>query len=200
MVDMARIRNEETFNSTRSKLLTVGMDLIRASNFESVGINDVLRVSSTPKGSFYHYFKSKEMFGLEVAKHYNELQLESARAVLHNAQLPALECLKRFFKTAHDDFKAKGFSDGCLMCNLSTELAHREPAFQKLLKTHWRALSSEISDCISRLDKSDIGLDHLTDNEAADWLLNSWSGALTRMKAAGDGSPLKLFLKTTFKR
>ena len=55
---MARIRNEEAYHDTRSKLLNVGMNLIRAGSYESVGINDVLRASGVPKGSFYHYFQS----------------------------------------------------------------------------------------------------------------------------------------------
>lgn len=197
---MARTRNEEAYNDTRSKLLTVGMNLIRAGSYESVGINDVLRTSGSPKGSFYHYFQSKEVFGLEVAKHYHAQQLQSAKDVLQNSEQAALERLSAFFQMAYDDFEARGFTQGCLMCNLSTELADEQPAFQKLLREHWHALSSEIAACIAELDKSEIGLEHLSDAEAGDWLLNSWSGALTRMKAVGDGEPLHLFLKTTFKK
>lgn len=197
---MARTRNEETYNDARSKLLTVGMDLIRAGSYESVGINDVLRTSGFPKGSFYHYFQSKEVFGLEVAKHHHAQQLQSAKEILQNSEQPALARLRAFFQMAYDDFEARGFTQGCLMCNLSTELADEQPAFQKLLKEHWRALGSEIATCVAGLDKSEIGLEHLSDTEAGDWLLNSWSGALTRMKAVGDGEPLRLFLKTTFQK
>jgi TetR/AcrR family transcriptional repressor of nem operon len=197
---MARTRNEDAYNDTRSKLLTVGLNLIRAGSYESVGINDVLRTSGSPKGSFYHYFQTKEAFGLEVAKYYHAQQLQSAKHVLQNSEQPALERLSAFFQMAYDDFEARGFAQGCLMCNLSTELADEQPAFQELLKEHWHALSSEIATCIAEADKSEIGLEHLSDEEAGNWLLNSWSGALTRMKAVGDGEPLRLFLKATLKK
>ena len=197
---MARTRNEKAFKDTRSKLLNVGLNLIRSGSYESVGINEVLRTSGAPKGSFYHYFKSKEDFGLEVAKFYHAEQLESARVILGHSDRPALQRLHDFFQTAFDDFAKREFTQGCLMCNLSTELADEQPAFQNLLKGHWQALGEEIAACIADLDKSDIGLEHLSDAEAGDWLLNSWSGALTRMKAAGNGEPLHLFLKTTFKK
>ena len=85
------------------------------------------------------------------------------------------------------------------MCNLSTELSQAQEVFQRELENHWSALSAVIADCIAEIDKSEIGLSHLSNKEAADWLLNAWSGALTRMKAVHDGAPLKLFLKTTFK-
>ena len=197
---MARTRNAEAYNDAREKLLTVGMNLIRSGSYESVGINDILRAGQIPKGSFYHYFDSKEGFGLAVAKHYHAQQLEGAKAILLNRDIAPLDRLKSFFQTAYDDFEARGFSQGCLMCNLTTELADEEPAFQTVLQTNWHELSAVIADCIAEIDKGEIGLDHLTDSEAADWLLNSWSGALTRMKATRDGTPLRLFLKSTLKQ
>lgn len=197
---MARTRNEGAYNDTRSKLLTVGMNLIRAGSYAGVGINDVLQASSSPKGSFYHYFQSKEAFGLEVARFYHAQQLQSAKQVLQNSEQPAFDRLHAFFQMAYDDFEARDFAQGCLMCNLSTELADEQPAFQALLKQQWHALSAEIATCIAELDRSEIGLEHLSNAEAGDWLLNSWSGALTRMKAVGNAEPLRLFLKTTFKK
>lgn len=197
---MARTRNAEAYNDAREKLLTVGMNLIRSGSYESVGINDILREGQIPKGSFYHYFDSKEDFGLKVARHYHAQLLEGARAILLDSETAPYDRLQRFFKTAYDDFEARGFSQGCLMCNLTTELADEEPAFQAVLQSNWRELSAIIAACIAEIDKADIGLDHLTDSEAADWLLNSWSGALTRMKATRDGTPLNLFLKSTFNR
>lgn len=196
---MARTRNAETYNDARDKLLTVGMNLIRSGSYESVGINHILREGQIPKGSFYHYFDSKEGFGLEIARHYHAQQIKSAQAILLDREVPALERLRKFFENAYADFEARGFSQGCLMCNLTTELADAEPNFQAVLQTHWHELSGVIATCIAEIDKADIGLDHLSDSEAADWLLNSWSGALTRMKATRDGAPLRLFLKSTFK-
>ena len=66
---MARIRNEAAYETAKTRLLDVGMTLIRENSFDGIGINDVLRESGVPKGSFYHYFDTKEDFGLEVARH-----------------------------------------------------------------------------------------------------------------------------------
>ena len=85
------------------------------------------------------------------------------------------------------------------MCNLTTELADEVPTFQSELKGNWGDLSGELAACLGKADLSKIGLSHLSAEEAADWLLNAWSGALTRMKATGDDGPLNLFLKSVFK-
>ena len=151
-----------------------------------------------PKGSFYHYFESKEAFGLAVARHYHEDQLAFARRILGEAGKPPLLRVKAFFEGARAEMKRRGYTQGCLMCNLTTELADERPALQDELERHWRELSAELAACRRKSDLSGTNLAHLTAEEAADWLLNAWSGALTRMKASGNDAPLRLFIKSVF--
>ncbi|MDW1502064.1 TetR/AcrR family transcriptional regulator, partial [Vibrio sp. YT-19(2023)] len=50
-------------NDTRQHILDVGYELIVTRGFTSVGLSELLKTAEVPKGSFYHYFKSKEQFG-----------------------------------------------------------------------------------------------------------------------------------------
>lgn len=195
---MARTRNQKNYNDARIALLDVGLRLIRSESFKAVGINDVLKECGVPKGSFYHYFESKEAYGLAVAEFYHIQQIGSAREILGDISSPPLDRLQAFFATACDDYTERDFVDGCLMCNLSTELGDTNHAFQTLLHAQWAELASVISSCLAEMDLSEIGLKNLTNDEAADWLLNTWSGTLTRMKAEKSPAPLKLFQKTIF--
>lgn len=197
---MARIRNQGKYDDARSKLLEAGLRLIRSDSFNGVGINDVLKESNAPRGSFYHYFESKEAFGLAVAEYYHAQQMTAAQEILTDTSIPPLERLYAFFQNACDDYAKRDFADGCLMCNLSTELGDTNHAFQTLLGAQWTELATVISNCLAQMNLSDIGLESLSNNEAADWLLNAWSGALTRMKADRNDTPLRLFQKTIFKR
>lgn len=197
---MARTRNIDSYDEARKRLLSIGVDLMRAESYAAIGINDVLKAAAVPRGSFYHYFESKQAFGLQVAQHYHDAQMNSARELLRDDGRPPLERLRAFFRNAQADYAARGFGSGCLMCNLSTEMADRDDAFQELLRGHWRELSDEIAGCIARLDRVDLGLEALSDQEAADWLLNAWSGALARMKAERSAAPLQLFEKSVFKK
>lgn len=195
---MARVKNQIAYDDSRIHILDVGVKLIRNDSFKGVGINDVLREAGVPKGSFYHYFANKEAFGLDVARHYHADQMISAQSVLNDTDLDPFVCLRNFFDTAYEDYKKRGFGQGCLMCNLSSELAVENEAFHLLLQEQWNELSQLISKCIARSGQSFAGLEHLDATEAADWLLNAWSGALTRMKATRDGGPLRLFIKSIF--
>jgi TetR/AcrR family transcriptional repressor of nem operon len=195
---MARTRNEHAYESARERLLETGVDLIWAGSYAGTGINDVLKASGVPKGSFYHYFDSKESFGIAVAQHYNAAQLESARLLLQDEARPPIERLRTFFETARHSMHERDYARGCLMCNLSTELADEMPTFQAALQEHWRALVAEVALCLAEVDLAELRLQHLPPQEAADWLMNSWSGALTRMKATRSDQPLSLFMQATF--
>ncbi len=195
---MARPKNVDKYEATKMRLLEHGMALMRSQSYSGLGINDVLKAAKAPNGSFYHYFGSKEAFGLEVANHYHSQQMQFADDILEDSLKPPLVRLKYFFEAASEEFRSRKYADGCLMCNLSTELADTSEIFQKNLKRHWKSLTRKVAKCISLLDRNEIGLSHLSDQEAADWLMNAWSGALVRMKADRSGVPLKLFVKSVF--
>ena len=196
---MARPRNDRALAESRTRLLDAGLQAFRATSFAETGINEVLDRASVPKGSFYHYFRTKTEFGLAVADHYHARQIAFARAALQDPAKPPLARLRTYFEAARADMAARDFAQGCLMCNLTTELADAVPDFQDELDRHWRALSAEIAQCLAEADLSEINLGHLTAQEAADWLLNAWSGTLTRMKATRDDTTLALFLRSIFK-
>ncbi len=196
---MARPKNIAIYDDTKSKLLKTGVALIRAKSYASVGINDILTTSGVPRGSFYHYFKSKENFGLAVADFYHDAQLESAKSVLRDTSNPPITQLFTFFHQASAEFTQREYADGCLMCNLTAELADTNILFQKTLQRHWSELTAEIALCIEKIDLTLLCLEHLSHKEAADWLLNAWSGAVIRMKSERSNAPLALFQKTIFK-
>lgn len=196
---MARIRNEQQYEQQRTFILETGLKLLQSSSYKAVGVNDVIAESGIPKGSFYHYFKSKEAFGLAVAEHYHAKQMCMAHRLLGDTTKAPKQRLKDFFEEARLEFVARDFSDGCLMCNLSTELGQSNPNFQSLLAQQWTELATEIAQCIDEIGTAAIGVSELSSQEAADWLLNNWSGALSRMKITVSDAPLKLFEKTLFK-
>lgn len=195
---MARPRNNKAYGESRIRLLDAGEEVIRSTSFAETGISDVLQVAEVPKGSFYHYFDSKEAFGIAVAHHYHDMQMAGARRCFADTSKTPIQRLRGFFEDARADMAKRGFGDGCLMCNLSTELAAAKPEFQVILDTHWIALVAEMSGAIAEVDMADLNLAHLTPDQAADWLMNAWAGALTRMKASRDDTPLALFMLTIF--
>ena len=60
----------EELASTRVKLIQAGVELLTKKGFASAGIEEILSMIQVPKGSFYHYFESKEAFGIVLIKSY----------------------------------------------------------------------------------------------------------------------------------
>lgn len=197
---MARTRDQKTYQETRERLVQAGLDLFRSKSFDGVGISDILDRASTPKGSFYHYFANKDEFGLAVADAYHDNQMEMANRFMRADSGTPFDNLRRFFEVAAEGFKLRGYADGCLMCNLSSELADQKPLFQDRLSVHWDELTSLIADTTDRACVVSVGLSHLSRGEAANHLINSWAGTLTRMKAERSVEPITLFMKTYFER
>ena len=195
---MTKSRSPDTYGTARTKLLDSGQELIRANSFNAVGLKEILDACQVPKGSFYHYFDSKEAFGIAIAQHYHAAELARARGYFGDVSKPPKDRLLAYFQDAYAQMEQRGFSGGCLMCNLSTELGRDQDALRAELATHWEALVAEIAGCLTQMELAELGLGHLPPEAAADWLLNSWSGALTRMKATRSGAPLALFLRTVF--
>src|SRR5574343_599729 len=62
-------RPEDTLE-TRELLLRAGLEVLTEKGFAATGIDEVLKRVGVPKGSFYHYFDSKEAFGAALIDRY----------------------------------------------------------------------------------------------------------------------------------
>lgn len=56
--------------TTKERILDAAEEIMLDRGFRSVGLNQILTAVNVPKGSFYHYFKSKDDFGVQMLKHY----------------------------------------------------------------------------------------------------------------------------------
>ena len=70
------------FSDTREHLLATGEAVFRGKGFTAVGLTEILAIAGVPKGSFYHYFRSKEGFGVEMLTRYFSQYDEELKAML----------------------------------------------------------------------------------------------------------------------
>ena len=83
---------------TRQHILCTGKHIIAAKGFSSVGLAELLQASEVPKGSFYHYFKSKELFGQALLEDYFTDYLAQLDTLLQTPGLSGRERLLRYFE------------------------------------------------------------------------------------------------------
>ena len=95
---MARPKNDRAHAESRTRLLEAGLQAFRATSYADTGINEVLDRASVPKGSFYHYFRSKTDFGIAVA----ELVRAGTLPFVHNSG-GQIEIVGRDARLIYDD-------------------------------------------------------------------------------------------------
>ena len=195
---MARTRDEQKFRQCRDSLISVGQELFITSSFNSVGLNDILKHAGIPKGSFYHYFDSKEDFALQVVEQYHRENHAALQKLLQDDSLDAYQQLKAFFQDSIDHFGDVGYCQGCLMANLSQEIADVNENMRLKISEFSTQMVDQVSECLQRLENNELNLGHLRPCEAAQVVMNSWMGAVMKMKLEKSREPLDVFMKFFF--
>src|ERR1700722_12663565 len=110
-------------NNTRLALLESGISIMLEKGYNNTGISEVLVAVGVPKGSFYHYFDSKEDFALAIISHTGKLYAHNMANIFGDKSLKPTERLKKYFSESRRDMLKKECRKGCLIGNLSQEMA-----------------------------------------------------------------------------
>lgn len=184
--------------TTRADLIEAGLGLIMERGYNHTGLDEILRTAGVAKGSFYHFFKSKEDFGLEVVARHAERRLASLDEHLGDAEHPHLARLRRFFEGSIRRHEDQGFRRGCLFGNLGQEMADQSEVFRGRLEEVLAEYRRRIAGCLRQAqEEGELRLD-LDPDRLAGFVLNSWEGAILRMKVAKARAPLDDFLDLIF--
>ena len=184
--------------NTRDHLLQVGLRRIHSVGYASTGVKEILDEADVPKGSFYHYFASKEAFAKEVLELYVREENERAEKILRDGKGAPLKRLRRYFEELIAVYGPTGKISGCLIGNLSLELADHSDSIQSLLHQSFSNWQAGIAGILQEaIDRGDLAKSSKP-QELASFLLNSYEGALLRSKADRSSKPLQNFLHFTF--
>ena len=85
-------------HDTRQHILDTGSRIIAGKGFSCVGLNEILQAAEVPKGSFYHYFKSKEQFGQALLEDFFSTYLARIDTLFEVPGLSARERLLRYWQ------------------------------------------------------------------------------------------------------
>ena len=124
-----------TASTTREHLLEVGLRQLRATGYTATGVKEVLDLAQVPKGSFYHYFPSKEAFVGELFERYAKGEGERAQRLLGDASVPPLERLRAYFEELISVYGQPGEAAGCLIGAMSLEIADHIPKLRAQLQS-----------------------------------------------------------------
>lgn len=135
-------------HSVRQHILATGKAIITGKGYSAVGLNEILSAAGVPKGSFYHYFKSKEMFGEALLDEYVRAYLVELDALLAPDGSPAAARLMRYWDswlTLSDDGCA---GSKCLVVKLSGEVSDMSEAMRDVLLRGTNDIVQRLAGCI----------------------------------------------------
>jgi TetR/AcrR family transcriptional repressor of nem operon len=183
---------------TKRQLLERGMAMLLERGFNDSGIAAVLSATRIPRGSFYHHFKSKEEFGLQVIDLYMEQVHAGLDQTLGDDTQPPLMRVRRFFELSAEKYRTEGYL-GCLLGGLGQELSGVSEAFRKKVEWCLSEIARRIAACLDQaIRRGD--LPPATDSrQMAELLINCWEGAALRTRLRRDPTPLRDMLDFYFR-
>lgn len=189
-------RPAPAYAATRDVLIRCGMELLTEQGFSSTGLDAVLKRATVPKGSFYHYFKSKELYGQALLEDYFVDYLADMERRLTLPGLSAHERLMDYWQGWQDRCTLEGHGDECLVVKLSAEVADLSETMRLTLRDGAERVVARISECIEQgqVEKS---LPEGDARQLAETLYQLWLGASLLNKLQRTGQSLSTSMATT---
>lgn len=123
----------ESRMDTREKLVRTAEKLMLRDGYSATRVDEVIRKAGLSKGSFYHFFDSKEALALAALEHYYADRVGRLAAGPYAAETDALRRAHGFLKHA-SRVAADLWQAGCLLASLSADAAGSSPAISNALR------------------------------------------------------------------
>jgi len=180
--------------ATREALIRCGMELLTEQGFMATGIDGVLKRVGVPKGSFYHYFPSKEAFGCEVLDSYAGFFSRRLDRWLLDESLSPLERLVGFVQHSKTSMARHGFRRGCLVGNMGQEVSVLPEGFRELLEAIFLDWQRRLALCLQAAQAAgELGAE-ADCAELAAYFWIGWEGAVLRARLVQSEAPLNTFI------
>ena len=188
---------------TRNQILDCGERLIASKGFVGVGLAEILASAGVPKGSFYHYFSSKERFGEVLLARYIERYLQQLDALLQPDGTPARARLMRYW--SYWNVAQCGIGEGaesqaspkCLIVKLSAEVADISEPMRQTLRDGTDGVLQRLAQCLEEARQDGSVPASLDARGAAEALYALWLGASLLTKLRRDGSAFEQATRST---
>ncbi len=178
----------------KEEIIKNSISLMHEKGYNGTSVNDITKMAGIPKGSFYYYFKSKEDYVIEALSIYIYNLKSKSFEILKNKKLKPLDRIIKFYEYNINHLEANEFKKGCFVGNITEEMADVNNNIAYTVES----IHNEISELICEsLDESSEVKEKgtLNNKKLSNYIVNSWQGALLRMKASKAIEPLNTFLE-----
>jgi TetR/AcrR family transcriptional repressor of nem operon len=134
---------------TRDDLLAAAQRIFAAKGYAAVGINEVLTAVGVPKGSFYHYFSSKDAFGEAVLSRYFEEYLADLDVIMRDDHRDWATRLMAYWANWRATQSLDECQGRCLAVKLGAEVADLSESMRLVLKSGTSAIVDHLERAVA---------------------------------------------------
>ena len=179
----------------RRKLLRVGLELMTEKGFMKTGLDEVLLQAGVAKGSFYHYFSSKEAFGIELIACYAAYFARRLEYFFEDESLSPLERIAAFAEDAENRMARFNYKRGCLVGNLGQEMNVLPESFRLKIMDIFEDWQARCAKCLQEARRAGEISERVDVDKAAVAFWIGWEGAVLRAKLEQRPDPLRSFIE-----
>ncbi|OGB23735.1 MAG: hypothetical protein A3I66_15830 [Burkholderiales bacterium RIFCSPLOWO2_02_FULL_57_36] len=185
------------YQDNRERILSIGENLILGRGFSAMGLSELLGAAEVPKGSFYHYFQSKEGFGVALLERYFENYHARLHTLFDNETMPARTRLLIYFDSWRQMHATSKCHDTCLAVKLAAEVSDLSEPMRESLATGMDIVIGMIAGAILAAQKEgSVPIRH-SPEQLAESLYAMWLGASLRGKATRNIDALDIAYQQT---
>jgi TetR/AcrR family transcriptional repressor of nem operon len=184
---------------TRERILSTGQALILGKGFSALGLSEILSAAAVPKGSFYHYFQSKEGFGVAMLERYFADYQIRTNQILLDETLPARERLINYFAVWQQQAESSACHKLCLAVKLAAEVSDLSEAMRLALTAGMQGITQKIAVVLQEVQRDGHISAEVNTAELAEFLYATWVGASLLSKVHLQMRPMEVAMQQTKK-
>lgn len=136
--------------SARQTILETAQSIVGAKGFSAVGLNEILQAADVPKGSFYHYFHSKDAFGVVLLDTYFDHYVQGVAQLFDAPGLSQHAKLMRYWQCWIDNQTGCTDAGKCLAVKLGAEVSDLSEPMRLALDRGTSRTIALLADAIGR--------------------------------------------------
>jgi TetR/AcrR family transcriptional regulator, transcriptional repressor for nem operon len=184
-------------SDTRQGILEVGQRIMAAKGYSAVGLKEILAAADVPKGSFYHYFESKDAFGEALLEDYFQGYLEELDQILAQPGLSMAQRLMNYWKAWQQNQSFLECQGKCLAVKLGVEVADLSEPMRAVLQRGTSGITDRLAQAIeTAVAEGSLSIEGNA-HAVAQSLYQLWVGASVIVKISRNLKPFETALATT---
>jgi len=131
--------------ATKRKLVDAGVSLMRKQGFNATTVDDICAAAGVTKGSFFHYFKSKQAVAEAAAASFRESKIQDyANAPFRKLRDPLDRVFGRLDFAKESSGGTAVVTKGCLFGMFAQELSSTNPELREACQAAFLATATDL--------------------------------------------------------